>query len=283
MSDSNLEKMMQDWRRQLGAAGVSSETVRELESHLRHSVDHLMDTGLNGEKAFAQAVAQMGTPPALALEFGKMNQVPGWVKGLMAGFALADAALVIFMLLHFHTRGGGWVYLIHFTALSAGYMVWLSAGFAGVCLTLLKWLNQRIIIPPGPLHWAMKMGALMTCIGVAFGGLWSLMGQFNPSLVMHWANYNRWAAFASCACLAAQIAALALLPARANGQRDVPLAAMASSAVLAGCWFGPFLLAPNVHAAQLSVFWLTLTLVPNLFGALIWSRRGYGGPRRATR
>src|SRR5689334_8028346 len=68
----DLDQAIANWRRQMQAAGIkSSETLAELESHLREDVERKMQSGAGEAKAFAAALEQIGAVAALQIEFTK--------------------------------------------------------------------------------------------------------------------------------------------------------------------------------------------------------------------
>jgi len=68
----NLEQAIAEWRRQMAAADVRiSESLNELEAHLRDDVEHSIRSGLGAEQAFEGAVQRLGGPDVLRGEFAK--------------------------------------------------------------------------------------------------------------------------------------------------------------------------------------------------------------------
>jgi hypothetical protein len=68
----DLDRSIAGWRRQISAAGLeSSESLDELESHLRDDVEARMRSGLIAEQAFAAAVREIGSARSLKYEFEK--------------------------------------------------------------------------------------------------------------------------------------------------------------------------------------------------------------------
>jgi hypothetical protein len=71
----NLDQSIAEWRRQIVAAGIkSSDVLDELESHLREDVERRMRAGATAERAFRDAVIQVGTAEQLRTEFGKISK-----------------------------------------------------------------------------------------------------------------------------------------------------------------------------------------------------------------
>jgi hypothetical protein len=72
----NLDKALEDWRRQMAAGRISTaEVLKELESHLREDVRQQMRSGVNAEQAFEAAVQRIGRANALKAEFQKVGRM----------------------------------------------------------------------------------------------------------------------------------------------------------------------------------------------------------------
>lgn len=97
MAEFSLETAIVTWRRELQVAGVSEEERRELEDHLRSSVERAIDAGEGVEQAFARACAQLGEPMVLGEEFTKETNMNPWSK--LVGIVVAGTAmwLVLFL------------------------------------------------------------------------------------------------------------------------------------------------------------------------------------------
>ncbi len=72
---SNLERAIAEWRRQMAASGVkTSESLNELEAHLRDDVEHSIRSGRSAEQAFEGAVQRLGSTEAIRKEFSKCER-----------------------------------------------------------------------------------------------------------------------------------------------------------------------------------------------------------------
>ena len=108
----DLDRAIAGWRRQMSAAGLaSSESLDELESHLRDDVEMRMRSGLTAEQAFAAAVHEIGSAKSLKCEFEK-NLAKNWYKyewparlAKIFVFGLAGSALM---------TGAGWLFQLPF-------------------------------------------------------------------------------------------------------------------------------------------------------------------------
>ena len=66
----DLEKQIEEWRREMQAAGIKTPVpLDELESHLRDEVEQQMRSGLGAEAAFEIAAQRIGQGGALKAEF----------------------------------------------------------------------------------------------------------------------------------------------------------------------------------------------------------------------
>ena len=66
-----LEKAIAEWRQRMLAAGLESDVLDELESHLRDDIEDQIRLGSLAERAFAAAVERMGHAAPLKAEFRK--------------------------------------------------------------------------------------------------------------------------------------------------------------------------------------------------------------------
>ena len=75
----NLETSIAQWRKSMVARSkISEETLDELESHLRETVDQLVRSGSTEDSAFQRAITQLGPMPGLASEFKKLEASTWW-------------------------------------------------------------------------------------------------------------------------------------------------------------------------------------------------------------
>src|SRR5436305_2195674 len=92
----DLETQIRGWRSDLAAAmGDVSESLDELESHLRDDIDRRIRLGADAQSAFEAARAQLGQAQRLAQEFAKTGDrrwIPGWIAiGTVAAAVLLAA------------------------------------------------------------------------------------------------------------------------------------------------------------------------------------------------
>jgi hypothetical protein len=95
VSEFSLETAIADWRRQLRAEGMQDEVLRELEDHLRSSIERAVDAGQPLAVSFVRACEQMGESTLLAQEFTKESTMKSFSK--LSGVAIAVLAMVVVM------------------------------------------------------------------------------------------------------------------------------------------------------------------------------------------
>ena len=70
----DLEKSIADWRQHMLAVGIKTPVpLEELESHLREEIERQMKSGLNAQRAFEDAIQQIGKAHMLKHEFEKVD------------------------------------------------------------------------------------------------------------------------------------------------------------------------------------------------------------------
>ncbi|MHC1692463.1 MAG: permease prefix domain 1-containing protein [Sphaerochaetaceae bacterium] len=75
----DLETQVRKWKNHLFSAGaIGYSDVEELESHLRDSIDELMERGVSAEEAFLLAVRRMGDVAVIQEEFAKISTEDLW-------------------------------------------------------------------------------------------------------------------------------------------------------------------------------------------------------------
>src|SRR5438045_7910206 len=85
----NLDHAIAEWRRQMSSGGIKSRHVLdELESHLREDVEQQMRSGAKLQKAFENAVRQIGQAGALRTEFAKISRTKGQLRLKLRNFWL---------------------------------------------------------------------------------------------------------------------------------------------------------------------------------------------------
>ncbi|MCX6953859.1 MAG: hypothetical protein NTV51_17050, partial [Verrucomicrobia bacterium] len=140
----NLEQKIAAWRARLSAAlPGQEETVRELEEHLRDNIDGQIRGGRSADDAFAQGVARLGAPRALAREFGRVET--GWLGIWRPALVIYAVAAVVFVLMvglaisYYSDERMGLFPLFFCLTLAIGYLVTVAAGMVGLCVLVSGW------------------------------------------------------------------------------------------------------------------------------------------------
>ena len=144
----DFDRAIAGWRRQLRAAGFeSSESLDELESHLRDDVEMRMRSGLTAEQAFAVAVREIGSARSLKCEFeknlAKSRFKYEWSARLakIFVFGLAGSALM---------TGAGWLFQLPFGVelpLSGFAFAALLVAFVWLLLTVRRAAANQSFLP----------------------------------------------------------------------------------------------------------------------------------------
>src|SRR6476646_3282584 len=91
----DLDNLITGWRKSLLADGkVSSETVDELEDHLRENISQFLRSGMTEVDAFRRAVEELGGAASISAEFQRLERVTWLPMKLVTGIAIT-AALAI--------------------------------------------------------------------------------------------------------------------------------------------------------------------------------------------
>ncbi|MCX6955740.1 MAG: permease prefix domain 1-containing protein, partial [Verrucomicrobia bacterium] len=147
MPEPELERKIAAWRARLSAAlPGQEETVRELEEHLRDHIGVQVRRGMPAEQAFAEGVAKLGPPRALAREFAQVEGAGAgagevyplnWyaarptvvIYGLVGTGWAAIAAMMTWNVVALHRSP---LLAIHVVAMSGGYLAMVAAGLVGL-------------------------------------------------------------------------------------------------------------------------------------------------------
>jgi len=99
-----LEQLVAQWRKQMGAtSGIDGETLDELESHLRDTVEQFLRLGANEREAFQRAVEQLGSSSTISCEFQKLKRKTWLPVKVAVGSGIAAAVgLALSLVGHFH-------------------------------------------------------------------------------------------------------------------------------------------------------------------------------------
>ncbi|MBM3837419.1 MAG: hypothetical protein FJ398_05580 [Verrucomicrobia bacterium] len=185
----DLESWITEWRKTLMAARhVGRDAADELESHLREHVDLLVRSGMTEAEAFQLAVRQLGSPPAIASEFQKLERGTWWPVRAVAGVGVAAALLLaVFLSSRFETGRSSLLLAIHVFTVTLGYLSVFLLGTLGVCF-----VGQRCVADFTPIRLqslsrvSFTFGCVatsLTAIGVVLGTVWARL---------EWGRYWAW-------------------------------------------------------------------------------------------
>src|SRR6516165_3921424 len=260
---ADIERLIADWRSKLSARIGDKDTVAELEMHLRDAFQDQVRRGVPHEQALAAAMAQLGSPEALAREFAKQSgRIPWLPARLILGLGtVAAAAMAILLTQRVWTGATTLLLALHQGAVTLGYSaVFLVGGLAG-CYLVARPFRQ---LKPGQarfvLHRAWLIiggGLLLTAVGILLGGVWA---------VDHLGRFWGWDAKESAALGVLAWEGFMLLVLSRHTANPLPsmLAALVGNVVVLLAWFGVALVFSNGQSygyTDASIVLLVLMLV----------------------
>jgi len=144
-NDFNLNNAIASWRQELLAQGdILPAEIRELESHLRLSIDGLKQRGLREDEAFWVARRRLGPGEQIAAEFAKAKPYRLWqdrlhwlTVGVVGAYVWTTGLSFFSNVLCKHLKGiegsGWWLAETPVFAILSGGLVWLAAKRACGC------------------------------------------------------------------------------------------------------------------------------------------------------
>jgi len=181
-----LETKITAWRKRLSAEFPGqTETVRELDAHLRDHIEAQCRRGMTVDDAFAQGVAQIGQPRAIAREFKRVERPWFAVRPLVVIYGLVGMLLTVIFALamwegYFFRVGlpGGGYFRVYILTTLSGYLALIAAGLVGAWTIASGWGRRP---PERELHaqrremfrLAVASSVLMT-LGTAAGRTYAL-------------------------------------------------------------------------------------------------------------
>jgi hypothetical protein len=256
----NLEQLITEWRKTMGTApNVSSQTLDELENHLRENVNQLVRAGMTEAEAFERAVTQLGSAPAMASEFQKLNQSTWLPVKVVAGLGVTTALLLIFLVTSRDNFRSDFLLATHVFTVALGYTTTFLVGALGICF-----VGQRCVSELSPLRMrsltrvTFALGCVaagLTAIGVALGMVWAKV---------EWGRYWAWDAKETGGfCVIVWQACYLFAHHFASGTaRGVLVMSLLGNIVVSLGWFGANLLTNGLHSyGRLNVPLLLLAAV----------------------
>lgn len=155
----DLETAIAEWRRQMLAAGIKQgAALDELQEHLRSDIEHQTKSGIETDKAFANAVERFGNGKRVGEEFTKAR------PRVCIGFESWFTAVATFLVLSTFA-----ISALSFSILRMS-VVQQAVGFAGIGLILMIALGWRRIISRVPVvvNQATRFYLYVLCFAFAF-------------------------------------------------------------------------------------------------------------------
>ncbi|HEV8523546.1 MAG TPA: cytochrome c biogenesis protein CcsA [Terriglobales bacterium] len=185
----NLEQRIAEWRKlTMAKSGVPPETMDELENHLRETTEELVQSGLPEPEAFQRAVKQLGTAPAIASEFQKLDE-PTWVPVKVAIGTGVVVALALAIVLIARLDAGRTSFLLasHVFTVSLGYTITFLIGGLGICF-----VGQRCFsdFSPSRLRSLTRITFILGCIAASLTVVAVVLGMVWAKA--EWGRYWAW-------------------------------------------------------------------------------------------
>jgi cytochrome c assembly protein len=259
----NVEQLITEWRKaMMTAPNVGHETLDELENHLRENVNQLVRGGMTEADAFQRAITQLGTGPAIASEFRKLNQSTWLPVKVVTGFGVSEALLLIFLLASRDNFRSDFLLATHVFTVTLGYTTTFLVGALGICF-----VGQRCVSELSPLRMrsltrvTFALGCVaagLTAIGVVLAMIWAKA---------EWGRYWAWDAKETGAfCVMIWQACFLVVHRFGSGAaRGVFAMSVLGNIVVSLGWFGANLLSNGLHSYG------TRNLAPLLLGAVVFN------------
>jgi len=176
----NLESCIAQWRQALAAKPqLTSETLDELEAHLRERIAALVESGLSETDACQRAIAELGSAEAIAVEFRKLAPVSWLPVKIVAGIGIA-LPLVAATLLYVRSQSqpaADLLLSVHAFTITLGYTATLLLGVLGACFVLQRAradFSARRLASLGRVTFIFAIvAAVCSATGVILGGFWA--------------------------------------------------------------------------------------------------------------
>jgi hypothetical protein len=234
----SLELSIAEWRQNMSAArGVVPDTLDELESHLRETVEQLMRSGVSEAEAFQCAVTQLGSPAVMAREFRKLSAF-NWSPVRVIGAVWVVAILT--QVCNFHPPLGRteWGIVMTVVCMSAtiGYGTAILHGLFGACFVMQRCLSdssprrlQALCRVSRSFAWV--AAGLTVVFGAALGEIWSQWVRHEG----FWLQVQAWSV------VVWLVSFLAAHYWRAVSARGLFMASLLGSNIILWSLFGPYL------------------------------------------
>jgi hypothetical protein len=179
----DLEAAIDQWRRHMRATWRGdSPTLAELEDHLRDEVATLIRAGRSAPEAWQLAIAKLGEPADLGLEFAKINGLEPVdrvaVGGLFVAVAITLVTLSVLVVRHWSDVADRPLLMAHVITITLGYVAGLFAAAAAGYVRVRTWLARRSaanleLAAVRFVAGASAMAAMLSAIGFVLGAVWA--------------------------------------------------------------------------------------------------------------
>lgn len=189
MNVSKLDNLIACWRKEVNASGkFDSDTIAELESHLREHVEALMHSGNDEATAFRVAVEHLGAGEPLGEEFAKLKEGRWWALTFVCSLAgLLLIALMSWVAVRVGTDKVSLLLGVHIFSVTAGFSAVLFSGTLGVCYLGQRYFHEMSTRRTQMVREAVFMftlaGFVLTGVGIVLGSIWTKL---------EWGRYWSW-------------------------------------------------------------------------------------------
>lgn len=255
----NLEQSIAEWRKTMLAApgaGVSHDTIDELENHLRENVEQLVRSGMTEREAFLRAVEQLGGAPTLASEFQKLDQSTWLPVKVVTGFGLvAAAAMAILLLTHLDEPRIKLLLAAHVFAVTLGYGTTFLVGALGICFVAQRCLSD---FSPFRMRSVTRVTFLLGCVAASLTAVGVILGMVWAKA--EWGRYWAWdnKEIGAVVVFAWQLCFLLAHRLSHVTSRGLLVMSLLGNIIVSLGWFGTNLLGDGLHSYTMQNYALLL-------------------------
>jgi hypothetical protein len=182
----SLEQLISHWRATM-RKNLDTDSVEELEQHLRETIAADIRAGQSPADAFASASKSLGSGDCIAAEFNKVSFADWWaVKVSFVGAAVVTLIALYFLIL-LSGRQFGWWLGTHVAAVTIGYFATFITGALGIayvterCFSDFTGSRLRAAAKTATV-WS-GVAAILVAVAILFGMVWAKLA---------WGRYWAW-------------------------------------------------------------------------------------------
>jgi hypothetical protein len=233
----DLERMIAEWRKTAATPNVSAETLDELETHLRETIEQLIRSGKSLPDAFQRAVADLGNMPKISSEFRKLDE-PLWlpIKLAIGATAFLALALVIYVIARADSSRSSLILATHIFTVTLGYTLTLFIGGLGICFVSQRCLED---FSTSRLHSIGRVSLVLGSVALFFTTLGVFLAMIWAKI--EWGRYWAWDSKEVGGLSVVIWLACYLIAHRffRNSARGILTISMLGNIVTSLAWFGP--------------------------------------------